>query len=430
MSTIAAITTAAGRSALAVIRLSGERAKEIGKQVFKPFPASPNLIKHGKIDCGGYYDDAMLAYFDAPHSFTGEDTVEIYCHGGVGVPYAILQTLLLRGAVLAQKGEFSKRAFINGKLDMAETEGIIDVIEAQSAAQIKAGIMLKDSVLSKKIQSFQEELKSLLAEMEAMLDYPEEDLEIEGLPAIERRTGEIRDKVEKLFLTSKSGKMIKYGAKVVLFGRVNAGKSSLLNALLSEERAIVSDEEGTTRDVITQEVNYKDARIIFTDTAGIRQAEGKVEKLGVERSYKAAEQADVVLNVSDCEDFLAVNSSAPVIRVRAKSDLMKKGENTAADIAVSAKNMKNIEELKEEIYKKLDIENALSGAVVTNDRHINVLARAKEELAAAEESCKISTADIVAENLRCAWKTLGEISGKTASSDIIEEVYKRFCLGK
>lgn len=428
MSTIAAITTAAGISALAVIRLSGSRAKQIGKEIFTPFPPSPNLIKHGKIDCGGYFDDAMLVYFDAPRSFTGEDTVEIYCHGGVGVPHAILAVLLSKGAVMAQKGEFSKRAFINGKLDLASTEGIIDVIEAQSAAQIKAGIMLKDSVLSKEIENFQERLKDILAEIEAMLDYPEEDLEIQGLPSIGLRVEQINSGVEKLLSTSRSGRMIKYGAKVVLFGKVNVGKSSLLNALLSEERAIVSEEEGTTRDVITEAVNYKDARIIFTDTAGIRQAEGAVEKMGVERSYKAAREADLVLSVSDSSDFLPVEG-VPVIRVRTKGDLIK-GNDGAADITVSALKSQNIEKLKEEIYKRLDLENALFGTVITNERHISVLLRARDELNAAQASCKNSTADIVAENLRSAWRTLGEISGKTASGDIIDAIYQRFCLGK
>lgn len=429
--TIVALSTARGRSAIAVVRMSGDEAINIAKKFFSPFPTEPNYLKVGTLRTSQFDEHAMCVYFAAPHSYTGENTVEFHCHGGSAVCQAVIEQCIVNGAVPAQNGEFSKRAFINGKQNLTNAEGIIEMIDAETASAAKAGANLLENKLGKKIVEMQNVLLDLLASCEATLDYPEEDLELPTVATVGKSLDVLENELNALISTATLGKVAKHGIDVAIVGKPNVGKSSLLNALLGTDRAIVSDVQGTTRDTLNESVNYRDIKFNFVDTAGIRDTNDVVEIEGVKRAQKAADSADVVLYVTDDPTDRSVYPTVrPQVRIYNKCDLYDSSPCCVDSLIVSAKSG-DVEIIKSTLYEMFsagEIEN--SDLLISNERHLSCLRLARQQLQTAKQNCKTATLDIVASNLRQTWETLGEITGSTAREDIIDRIYSKFCLGK
>ena len=429
--TIVALSTARGRAAIAVVRMSGDDAITIAKQFFSPFPSKPNLLKVGTLKTQHFDEHAMCVYFAAPHSYTGENTVEFHCHGGTAVAQAVIEQCIRFGAVMAQNGEFSKRAFINGKQNLTNAEGIIEMIDAETASAAKAGANLLENKLGKKIVELQDVLLDIISACEVALDYPEEDLELPTVETAQQQLQQISNQLDALIYTSTLGKVAKYGIDVAIVGKPNVGKSSLLNALLGTDRAIVSDIQGTTRDTLTESVNYRDIKFNFVDTAGLRDTTDTIEIEGVKRAKKAADSADVVLHVTDDPTDRSVYPTIrPQIRIYNKCDLFKNKPCCVDSLVVSAKSG-DVTVIKETLYEMFsagDIET--SDLLITNERHLSCLKQARKEIAQALADSKVATLDVVAGSIRQAWETLGQITGTSAQDDIIDRIYSKFCLGK
>jgi len=430
-STIVALSTARGRSAIAVIRMSGDDAIEIAKKIFAPFPKQPNLLKVGTIQTEHFNEHAMCVYFVAPHSYTGENSVEFHCHGGTAVPQAVIEKCLENGAVMAQNGEFSKRAFINGKQNLTNAEGIIEMIDAETASAAKAGANLLENKLGKKVIALQDQLLDLLSACEAALDYPEEDLELPTTQQVDTQLADIEKQLSFLISTTALGKIAKNGIDVAILGAPNVGKSSLLNALLGTDRAIVSQIEGTTRDTLTESVVYRDIKFNFIDTAGLRQTTDEIEEEGIRRAHLAAQNADVVLFVVDNENTpLTLEMMPPIVTIFNKSDLYEVHNLGKNQLTVSAK-YGDVEPIKQHLYEMFNAGDiATSDLLITNERHLSCLKQAHAQTLETLQACKTTTLDIVANGLKAIWDSLGQITGTSASEDIINRIYSKFCLGK
>lgn len=429
---IAAIATAHGTGGVAVIRLSGENALGLAKKMFSPVreKVTPNRMYAGNISGDGFTDYGFMVYFKAPHSFTGENVVEFHCHGGVQIARGILKKCLSLGARAAERGEFTKRAFLNGKLSLSSAEGMIDMINAESLALIRAGSMMYAEKLTREVKDIQNELKDVLAAIAVEIDYPEEDADGADLKNISLKLGKIYGDTEKLAESYKSGKKIKDGVTVALCGVPNVGKSSLLNALLGYERAIVSAEEGTTRDAVEGSVEIGGVKFDLMDTAGIRERAGTVESIGIERAKAVIRSADAVLLVTDGKTDCEIVSGATgkIIKVFNKCDSLKPfGEY---DIALSAKTGEGVDKLKNLLLETCGGEITSDKAYIVEERHYDALKRALHSLRSATEGLFGVTLDLIAVDLKDAWDALGEITGETASEEIISTVFAKFCVGK
>ncbi|MDE6666888.1 MAG: tRNA uridine-5-carboxymethylaminomethyl(34) synthesis GTPase MnmE [Clostridia bacterium] len=427
---IAAIATAHGTGGVAIIRISGENCLEIANKVFTPKKNfTPNYMYAGHIEGDGFTDYGFLVYFKAPKTFTGEDVIELHCHGGVQIARGILKKCLSLGARLAERGEFTKRAFLNGKLTLASAEGVADMINAESLALLRAGSMLYGEKLSNEVKAIQNSLKDILAEVAVEIDYPEEDESGLDLKRIAAKVSVLKGEIDKLVASYKCGKKIKEGVTVALCGKPNTGKSSLLNAVLGYEKAIVSAEEGTTRDAVEGTIEIDGIKYNLIDTAGIRERAGSVESIGIERARKIINSADIILSVSEGEEVeLPDNVNGEIIKVFNKSDVKKpKGDY---DIAVSAKTGDGIDKLKKLIAEKCVGDTALDKAYIVEERHYTALLKAAEALKSATENLGILTLDLIVVDLKEAWDALGEITGETANEEIISTVFAKFCVGK
>jgi tRNA modification GTPase len=431
MEKIVALSTPFGRGAIAVLRFSGEGVKEKLKKYFSPFPDDANKILAGKFNINGITDSAMLVYFDAPKSYTGEEMAELHIHGSPMLIKTAMEKFLSDGFCMAQNGEFTKRAFLNGKTDLARSEGLIDLIDAESQSALKAASDLAQNKLGKKIKSIQNELTDISASLEATLDYPEEDLEGAQLPDIEKKLQNVLGQLETLLKTAKDGKTAKYGINIAIVGDVNVGKSSLLNALAGFDRVIVSPEEGTTRDTVTESISYKGLRFNLTDTAGMRETENEIEKIGISRAKKALEEADLVIYVID-RPFIPKEYEEikkPKLLVFNKTDKNCRFEK--ADVNLSAKEGANIELLKEIIFNKFNGEGILSADILlTSSRHVSCIKQAFDAVKGATENLYSVTMDIIASQVYQAWLSLGQITGDTDTQIVIDEIFSKFCLGK
>ncbi len=430
---ISAISTAAGTGGVAIIRLSGEGSLAIAEKMFAPAGKikdfQPNVMYAGNIDGGDFTDFGMCVYFRAPKSFTGEDVVEFHCHGGVRIARGILSRTISLGARAAEKGEYTKRAFINGKLSLSSAEGMIDMINAESLASLRAGSMLYGEKLTAEIKELQSALTDILAEIAADSDYPEEDLDGLNAEKIHASIEEAAKKLKKLSSTYACGKKIKDGVNVAICGKPNTGKSSLLNALLGYDKAIVSDEAGTTRDAVEGDLQINGVKYNLVDTAGIRERAGMVESIGIDRAKKIITSADVVVSVTDGNgEAVPDGVTGSIIRVFNKCDLSSpEGE---FDAVVSAKTGAGLEELKGLIAEKTVGELTLDKAYIIEERHYSALLRAEQSLNSAIENVGIFTPDILAIDIKDAWDSLGEITGETANEQIINTVFEKFCVGK
>lgn len=440
---IAAIATAAGAAGVAVIRLSGDSPLKIAEKMFRPAGRTPVAefepyrMYPGEIAAEDFSDFGLCVYFRAPRSFTGEDVVEFHTHGGQKIAQGVLNKAVSLGARPAGPGEFTRRAFINGKLSLASAEGLIDMINSRSSAEVRAGYSLYRERLTGLVSAMQDGLSAALAQIDADMDFPEEGLEETSRAAVKETLAVTLKEVRALLGTFKAGSRVKNGVKVGIVGKPNTGKSSLLNALLQYDKAIVSDCPGTTRDVVEGSLEIRGVRFYISDTAGIRDSADRIESMGVELSKRVLKESDVLLFVIDgadvTEEDKAVQkliSGMNVITVVNKTD--KGGVSFAgADLYVSALTGENVECVKEALFARtVGAGTDTSGDFLCEERHYAALLRAEKSLNAALETVRSFPLDIAETDIREAWSALGEITGKTASEEIIEQIFSRFCVGK
>ncbi len=436
--TIVALATPQGSGGIGIIRLSGNKSKSIAEKITKNPNLRPRYAQLIQFNNNSLQDNAILIYFVAPNSYTGEDVVEFQCHGGRYVTDKVIDLCLNNGARLANPGEFTKRAFENGKISLEQAEGIIDIINAETESEAKAGFSLLNGELFKKVDNMQSLLTSKLAEIEVTLDYPEHDIEYETKESIKKSLLSIKQELEKLINTEQTGRIIKDGINVAILGRPNVGKSSILNKLLGYDRAIVTDVAGTTRDTISESIIYKGIKINLIDTAGIRESQDIVEKIGIDKSIQTIDSADIILLILDNSQDLTKEDKKNielvkdknVIFVSNKSDLNKK-LNFDNSILVSAKDNKNIDKIKDEIYNKVVDKKIISQDIIlTNKRHIQLVKEAYNNINNALENIDKVTLDCIALDIKNAWLNLGAITGQVADEKIIDQIFSRFCLGK
>ena len=440
---ISAVATAAGTGGVAIVRISGKNSLLIAEKMFKPLSSvkvcefEPYRMYVGEIQGEGFTDHGMCVYFKAPKSFTGEDVVEFHCHGGIAITRGILNKTFELGARLATNGEFTKRAFLNGKLSLSSCEGLIDMINSESVTQIKSGFYLFKEHLKNKIYNIQQQLTIILAQIDANIDYPEEGLIEDSGEEIKEKLLAIVPELQNMLSSYSTGKIIADGVKVALVGKTNTGKSSLLNALCGQERAIVTDIAGTTRDVVEATMLINGIKFTLFDTAGIRETNDLVEKIGIERSNLLIDSADIVMFVTDGEAiesdemlFLDKLEGKRLIKVINKSDLNGLQIDSEEALSVSCKDNINIDLLKIRLFD-LALKNAnTDGEFITQKRHYYALEDAFNALQAAINAIGILPLDLVSADIKECWDKLGEITGTTASEDIINEIFSRFCVGK
>ncbi len=452
--TIAAISTPIGVGGIAVIRLSGDKAIEIADMAFsgkdKLSAAMTHTVHYGYITDKNSkrIDEVLVTVMRAPRSYTREDVVEISTHGGMVSSKGVLARLVELGAYHAEPGEFTKRAFLNGRIDLSQAEAVIDIINSKTTLARDNALSQSDGSLSAKINKIRNDLVSLAASMQVIIDYPDEELEDVTCEDIFTRAQVAEKEVDELILSAENGKIIKNGIKTVIVGKPNVGKSSLLNFLAGEERAIVTDIAGTTRDVIEESINIDGVMLVLTDTAGIRQTDDVVEKIGVERSLKSIEGADFVIvmlesnSLPDEEETALLENTKDKKRIVVvnKTDIkdevvIKAIKEKIADepIEISVKTGEGTNELISTIKKLYNIGEIgqSSGAIVTNMRHLSALTNAKEALKKVQESIECGMpSDIASIDINIAIDALGEITGAVVSDDIVSAVFHDFCVGK
>ena len=435
--------------------MSGEKTFEILAKMFiaknpKDISEIPGYtMQYGNIvDDGKIIDEVLVSYFKAPKSYTTEDMCEINSHGGNVIMRKILQICLKNGADLAEPGEFTKRAFLNGRIDLSQAESVIDIINAKSDREAKEGIKQLEGYLATSIRKIKNEILDVMTNIEVSIDYPEYDTPEVLEEDLKKKMEDVLDKLHKLEASFDNGKLIKEGIKTAIIGKPNAGKSSLLNAILKEDRAIVTEYEGTTRDTIEEFVNINGIPLKLIDTAGIRETENEVEKIGIEKSIKYAKEADLVILIIDGskdlskEDIEILNIVNPkkTIIILNKIDLEQKIDENTSEIVkfnniikISALKKEGIDKLYEKIndlfnFNQINVDNDI---VITNERHKIQIQKAIQNLNKAIKSLSINMPiDIVAIGLKDVLSNLGEITGEEASEEIINEIFARFCLGK
>ena len=431
MKTIMALATPAGNSGVAIIRISGEKSKDILQKIIREnIDFEPRKMYLKNVYFGDLIDKCLVVFFRAPFSFTGENVAEIHSHGGYYIAQQIIQQCVDYGCSLAEAGEFSKRAFINGKMSIDQAEGIMDLINAESEMQAKAGSSLMQGKLKQKIEEYQDLLTEILAEIEAKLDYPEYEYTDSETTNIKDKLNTLIQEFSSLLSESKNGLMIKNGIKVAIVGAPNVGKSSLLNALTKSDKAIVTNIAGTTRDIVEAEYEFNGIIFRLFDTAGIHESDDIVEKIGIDKALKTLDDADLVLKVSAPDDKCDIETDKPFIEVFNKTDILKGGKDKKY-FYVSATNNENIDALKQEIFNK-----TISGSLksdklyLTNTRHIEAIKNAKTTLENVLNIFDFTTMDIVSSEIKTAWNSLGEVSGVTSDEAIIDKIFSKFCLGK
>jgi tRNA modification GTPase len=443
-STIAAIATPNGVGAISLVRISGPNAVEIADMACGGIASSsmPRLSRRCKIrdKDESVIDDGLLTVFLAPNSFTGEDTVEFAGHGGILVTREVLGRFLECGAVHASPGEFSQRAFINGKLDLTQAEGIMDLISAQTRLAIRAAHSQLEGTLGKRTTAARDELLEILAHLEAWIDFPDDDIDPQTTTQLRKRINDILKTIDSLLATADQGRIIREGVRTVIFGEPNVGKSSLLNHLLGFERAIVSDIPGTTRDTIEEVINLGGIPLRLVDTAGVRESDDNIETQGIQRTVRQIEDADLLLEIADASQprpdrAVYPTNHATHLLVLNKSDL---GEHTSwkgVDATrISCLGGNGFDDLSEKIRTALHFTEVDFGehAVAINARHQASLTIARTHLTAALELLTEETSDpeLAAIDLREALDALGEIPGKVDTEDLLGVIFSQFCIGK
>ena len=456
--TIAAISTAPGEGAIGIVRISGDLAISIASSIYQCGTKQleeqkTHTIHYGHIvdpKSGEVYDEVMVSVLRAPKTFTREDIVEINCHGGIVAINRVLQLVLRMGARLAEPGEFTKRAFLNGRIDLSQAEAVMDLIRAKTDKSMQLAMRQLDGQLSHLIQNLRQEILNTLAQVEVNIDYPEyDDVEEMTLQLLREKTQQVLQGIRALLNTASQGKILRDGLKTAIVGRPNVGKSSLLNVLLREEKAIVTDIAGTTRDTIEEYVNVRGVPLQLIDTAGIRETDDIVEKIGVERSRKALKEADFVLlllNQSEIlqeEDIRLLETTKGMKRIILfnKTDLPSK--LSKEDIAPYAKeeeivttsmlNKEGIDQLEEKIagYFFQGQMNERDATYLSNTRHIALLEKAEQALVEVQNGIEMGMpVDLIQIDFTRAWDLLGEITGDSVQDELLTQLFSQFCLGK
>jgi len=457
--TIAAISTPPGEGGIGIVRISGPEAFAIGKQIFL-FKRKREEIESHRLYYGHVVDpkdktiidEALISFMRAPHTYTKEDVVEVNCHGGIMPLAKTLEIILACGARLAEPGEFTQRAFLNGRLDLAQAEAVIQIIRAKTEAAMRLGVNQLSGGLSQKVKEIRQTLLSLLAHVEASIDFPEhQDVEEVAREEIASKTKECLAKIEALLATAHHGRILREGVRTVIVGKPNVGKSSLLNALLREQRAIVTNIPGTTRDVLEESINLGGIALTIADTAGIRNTEDEVEKIGVERSKQAIQNADLILFVIDIsqavsreeEEIWQAIAGRPCIVIANKIDLLPDPQTKLAFlaqkfqpkkiVAMSLLYAQGIAELEEAIKAEIFQGKvpAVESAMVTSTRHKDALHKAREALLDLSGAVEAGMAvDLLAIDLHTAVESLGQVTGESVSADLTREIFSNFCIGK
>lgn len=453
MSTIAAISTAQGQGGIGVIRVSGEQAFTIVDKIFKSVSGKKNMDIKGYTALFGHIynneevlDEAVVLKYVAPKSFTGENVVEISCHGGMYITKEVLNAVIMAGASLAEPGEFTKRAYLNGKMDLTEAESVMDIISAKSKSAARAALFVKDGALFKKSQQVKQLLLDKAAHLSAWADYPEEDIPEVSEDSIMEAIEESISILEKLLSTYDMGQVVKEGIDTVIAGRPNAGKSTLMNLLVGREKSIVTNIAGTTRDVVEDTVLVGNVMLKLSDTAGIRDTDNEIEKIGVQKTFDKINGAGLVIALFDnnevlnSEDIDLINKikDMPCIAVINKIDLEDKvdkkyiTDNIENVVYISAKQQDNIDELKNIIEKIAGTENFdPSAGIIANERQRNAIRNAVNSLYEAKESLAMGmTMDAITVSLQETIDYLLELTGEKAGEEIVDSVFHNFCVGK
>ncbi|UCD83672.1 MAG: tRNA uridine-5-carboxymethylaminomethyl(34) synthesis GTPase MnmE [Deltaproteobacteria bacterium] len=453
--TIAAIATPPGIGGLGIVRISGEKAEEIARRLFVPRSPQNNLqshcLYHGEIvdpRDRSTLDEVLLAVMRHPHSYTGEDVVEIHCHGGFLVLQSVLQAVLREGARMAEPGEFTKRAFLNGRLDLTQAEAVVDLIESRTQKGMSQALGQLKGELSTEIGKIKDDLIELLSSVEAGIDFPEEDLEELSGEMLLSRVDSCSARIQGFLATYEEGRIYREGLCTVIVGRANVGKSSLLNVLLQEKRAIVTEIPGTTRDVIGEIINIKGVPLKVLDTAGLRKATNIVEEEGIKITREKLSEADIVILVLDGNEKLSAEDREIIQELRGKKavvainkiDLPQKLPRSEVEkeglegqiVEISAKEERGIDKLQEAIFSTAVTQNAEGPSILINRlRHKIALERAGDSLKKTRESIeKEMSPEFVALDLKLALEHLGEIVGETTTEDILDRIFSDFCIGK
>lgn len=456
--TISAIATAIGEGGIGIVRISGSRAVAIADKLFigKNGKRAADILSHqvvyGSIadpGSGEIIDEAILISMRAPRSYTCEDVIEIHCHGGPVPLKRILDLTLVQGARLAEPGEFTKRAFLNGRLDLAQAEAVIDIIRSKTDASLRVAVGNLSGTLSGEITLLRHDILRMIAQLEAAIDFPEEDIEEAAAADVAGLIVKANARIIELLSTAQTGRILREGLATVIIGKPNVGKSSLLNALLREKRAIVTDIPGTTRDIIEEYVNIRGIPLKIIDTAGIRETADTVEKIGVERAKELVQHADLILLLLDAsmplseEDqaVLALLAGKQAIILVNKSDLpsrldfeeLKKTAGSRMILKISVAQGDGLAELEQAIADLVYSGRVSQGeaAFITNVRHADVLRHSSLRLEEAQATIAAGMPpDCIVVDLRAAWEKLGEITGETVGEDIIDQIFTQFCIGK
>ena len=457
MDTIAAISTAVGEAGIGIVRMSGGESISIGKEVFR----AGNNEKVKEIDNkrltyghivdgeGGIVDEVLIAFMEEPKTYTRENMVEIYCHGGIISVRKVLELLIKTGARIAERGEFTKRAFLNGRLDLSQAEAVIDIIRSKTGESFEVSMDQLEGSLSKEVSRMREKLLEMIAHVEVSIDFPDEDVEELTYENLKEDAVELESNIDKLLSTANRGKILRDGISTVILGKPNVGKSSLLNAILKENRAIVTDIPGTTRDIIEEFVNIGGIPLKIIDTAGIRDTEDTVEKIGVDRAKDSIEKSDLIIGVFDVSEEFTEEDRNIIELLKDKKSivLLNKIDISTENKKVFLKELEGIdhiietsiienigvstleEDIKDLFYQgDLNIE---SDTVVTNIRHQSQLEKARDNIKSAIVDMEMDIPlDCIEIDLRNAWEDLGEISGDTIGEDILDKIFEDFCIGK
>ncbi|MBW9153796.1 tRNA uridine-5-carboxymethylaminomethyl(34) synthesis GTPase MnmE [Clostridium estertheticum] len=453
--TIAVISTSIGEGGISIIRISGDKAINIVDSIFvgnnnrKLNDFKSYTMRYGHIidKDGVRLDEVIISYMKGPKSFTAEDTIEINCHGGVVGTNRILQEVIRSGARIAEPGEFTKRAFLNGRIDLSQAEAVMDIIRAKTELSMKSALMQSEGSISREIKNVRNKLLSVIAHIEVTVDYPEEDIEDVTANEVRDEVTLIINEIDMLLSTADEGKILREGLSTVIVGKPNVGKSSLLNALVKEKRAIVTDVPGTTRDAIEEYISIEGIPVKIVDTAGIRETDDIVEKIGVETSKQKIDEADLVILMLDSSTDLSREDIEIIDYIKEKKYIVllnKSDLGGKIDISelrnlkskyvtdISIKTGFGLDDLKNNI-KNLFFNGEIKteGVFVTNNRHKQSLIRAKENLESSLNALEYTAAiDLASIDIRNAWMNLGEITGEALDEDIIHKIFSEFCLGK
>ncbi|MBR4944889.1 MAG: tRNA uridine-5-carboxymethylaminomethyl(34) synthesis GTPase MnmE [Peptococcaceae bacterium] len=455
--TIAALVTAVGESSVGIIRISGPEAVKIAEKIYHGKSDLSNADTH-TIHYGYVYDwkqdkkidEALFMLMRGPRSFTGEDIVEVQCHGGMVVLKQVLQLILLSGARLAEQGEYSKRAFLNGRLDLAQAESIMDIVQAKTDRGVDLALSQLQGSLSGMVKTLRADLLELIAFIQADIDYPDDDIERLSSDQQQERIEHLKAQVSAVLQNAQKGKIIRDGLRVVIAGKPNVGKSSLLNALLGQERAIVTDIPGTTRDVIEEYINLNGIPLKIVDTAGIRETDNIVEQIGVDKAQQFMKNADLILYVVDAvqgiteqdSQMMADIQNQPVVYLLNKSDVgisddirqqLRNAIGDAPLLEISAREKIGLEKLEQTITDlffagTLEVSNDI---MVTNVRHIQILEESLAHMDGFLNGIMMGlSVDFLVIDLQNAWEKLGKITGETVEEDLLDQIFSKFCLGK